>query len=118
MTPTETVAAAEAVHAAVDMDRIMDLFQDDVIFYWNGKVKARNKTELQRWYEEEYFANIRKYEITKSLRAAAGDTLTVEWRSKKTDPDGRMSEEFGMEIWFLHAGRLREWRAQATEYPL
>ena len=117
MSPTAIVAHAEAVHAAMDMSGIMDLFEEDVIFYWNGKVAARNKAELQRWYED-FFATIRAFEITKTLRSAAGDILTVEWRSKKTYAAGNLAEQFGMEIWFLRHGRLREWRAQATEYPL
>ncbi len=114
----EIVQFAEDAHASMDVDRMLECFEDDIVAYWNGRRIAANKTELAAWYHA-FFDGQQHFELSKTLRADAGDILTVEWTHRRTDADGQKFEGHAAEIWYLsERGRLREWRAHCNEYPL
>jgi nuclear transport factor 2 (NTF2) superfamily protein len=109
--PEELVRGAEAAYGALDIDRIMGLFDAEIVFFWNGELGATGLDQLRRWHESS-FANVRDYRIRKTLRAASGDTIAVEWADSWVDAatDARR-EGHGAEFWIMKGNRLREWRA-------
>jgi uncharacterized protein (TIGR02246 family) len=84
------VRVAEAAYNALDLDRVLALFTPDVVFYMNGQVVGKGLDDLRRWHER-FFAAVQDYRLTKALRAASGDVITVEFsetfvRSKTGEP--------------------------------
>ncbi len=117
MTPEEIVKFAEDAHASMDVDRMLECFEPDIVAYWNGRRIAGNKKELEAWYHG-FFDGQRDFTLTKTLRVADGDRMAVEWTHRRTDAEGREFEAFAAEIWYLRNDRLCEWHAHCTEYPL
>lgn len=118
MTAEEIVQFAEEVHASMDIERMMECFEPDIVAYWNGRQIASNKSELRAWYQN-FFGAQRHFELKKTLRVASPDRLAVEWVHRRTDREGRSFEAFAAEIWYLSpTQRLSEWHAHCTEYPL
>lgn len=119
MDPVEIVNKTEAAYQAEDVDRIMELFDPEIVFYWNGRKQGEGLAELRELHEDEFVLGdepIREYEIRKSLRAASGDTIAVEWTNTWIDEDGNHNEEFGGEFWTMRDERVREWHAYAESY--
>jgi len=109
--PEELVREAEAAYAALDLNRIMKLFDPEIVLHWNGEPRARGLDELRRWHERS-FANVCDYRIRKTLRAASGDTIAVEWTDSWVDAASNASMQgHGAEFWRMNGRRLREWRA-------
>src|SRR5690349_19408466 len=81
----DIVRAAEAAYTTLDIDQIMALFDPEIVLVWNGKVAARGLDELRRWHEERHAGRERQW-IRKTLRAASGDTIAVEWVTRWKDP--------------------------------
>ena len=53
------------------------------------------------------------YRLQKTLRAADGDTIGVEWVSTHRRDDGTEVRHCGGEFWTVRYGRLIEWKAYA-----
>ena len=51
------------------------------------------------------------YELHKTLRAAEGDTICVEWESSYRDDAGELVRGRAGEFWTMRYGLLIEWRA-------
>jgi hypothetical protein len=116
MTDPETlVEKAEAAYQAQDADRIMALFDPEVVVYWNGKRLWETAAEVREAHAEA-IAALPEFEIQKSLRAASGDTITVEWTDRWVDADGTRGEGFGAEFWTMRDDRLREWHVYYETY--
>jgi hypothetical protein len=114
--PEEIVRAAEAAYTTLDIDEIMALFDPEIVLVWNGKVAARGLDELRRWHEERH-AGRKSQTIRKTLRAASGDTIAVEWIARWNDPaTGTPMEGHGGEFWRMRGDRLLEWHAYAQSY--
>jgi uncharacterized protein (TIGR02246 family) len=116
-TPEDIVRAAEDAYNALDMDRVLALFTPDVTFYMNGKLVGTGIDDVRRWHER-FFAAVKDYRLTKTLRAASGDTITVEFtetfvRPKTDEP----MQGFGGEFWTMRDGRLAEWHLYWRGYP-
>lgn len=113
MNPKEIVEQAEAAYQAQDIDRVMDLFDPEIVFYWNGWKKAEGLDEARKVHEEVFTEDHEGYEITieKTLRAASGDTIAVEWETTWTYADGSQKEGHGGEFWTMRDDRLLEWHA-------
>lgn len=119
MDPEEIVNETEAAYQAEDVDRIMELFDPDIVFYWNGRKQGEGLAEVREIHEEEFVLGdeaIREYEIHKSLRAASGDTIAVEWTNSWIDKDGIYNVEYGGEFWTMRDGRVHEWHAYTESY--
>lgn len=109
--PEGLVYAAEAAYASLDVDRVMALFHPEIVLYWNGELRARGLDEVRRWHERS-FAGVRDYRIRKTLRAATGDTIAVEWTDSWRDAaSGARTVGHGAELWTMRGDRLCEWHA-------
>jgi nuclear transport factor 2 (NTF2) superfamily protein len=110
------VKFAEEVHASRDIDRMLECFDPEVSVYWNGKKVATGLAELRRFYEV-FFTPLQDFTLKKTLRAATGNTIAVEWTHTKVDQYGNHFEGHAAEIWTMKNDRLVEWHAYCTEYP-
>ena len=115
MNPEELVTEAEAAYQSQDADRIMDLFDQEIVVYWDGK-KLWDTFAAVRDNHAEAIAGLPEFEIQKSLRAASGDTITVEWTDAWVDADGTRGEGFGAEFWTMNGDQLREWHVYYEAY--
>jgi hypothetical protein len=52
MTAEEIVKQAEVAYDALDLDRIIQLFDPQIIVYWNGQKIIEGLEELRKWHEE------------------------------------------------------------------
>lgn len=117
MDPEALVTEAEAAYQTQDADRIMALFDPEIVVYWNGR-KQWDSLEPLRAEHAEFIASFPEYEIRKTLRAAAGETITVEWTDRWVDADGNRGRGSGAEFWTMRDERLREWHAYYEEHDL
>ncbi len=106
------VETVEAAYAAQDVDAIMTLFEPDIVIEWNGSRVAAGLAETRRFHEEHLGIgrDRRHVRVRKRLRAATGDTLSVEDRSSFVRPDGSRVENVAAEIWSLRRGKLVHWQ--------
>lgn len=118
MDPEKTVRKAQAAYDAGDINRIMELFDPEIVIYWDGRKEVDGLAEARTFHEEMYadLDERREYEVRKTLRAASGDTITVEWTATWIDSDGNHIEVYGGEFWTMRDGRLREWHAYSESY--
>ncbi|HEV3364287.1 MAG TPA: nuclear transport factor 2 family protein [Acidimicrobiia bacterium] len=116
-TPEVLVHRAEDAYNALDVDRVLDLFTSDAVFHMNGKLVAKGTDELRRWHER-LFAAVSEYRLTKTLRAASGDVITVEFtETYRSAKDGTPMQGFGGEFWTMEGDRLAEWHLYWRGYP-
>ena len=117
MTAEELVKQAEDAYNALDMDRVLALFTPDAVFYMNGKLVGKGIDDLRRWHER-LFAAVKDYRLTKSLRAASGNIITVEFADTWVKPrTGEPMEGFGGEFWTMEGDRLAEWHLYWRGFP-
>jgi uncharacterized protein (TIGR02246 family) len=117
-TPEEIVRAAEDAYNALDMDRVLALFTPDAVFYMNGKLVGKGHDDLRRWHER-FFGAVQDYRLTKTLRAASGDTITVEFTETFVRPKtGEPMQGFGGEFWTMDGDRLAEWHLYWRGYTM
>jgi len=115
-TPEVLVRKAEAAYNALDVDRVLALFTPDAVFHMNGKLTAEGTDELRRWHEG-FFAAVKDYRLTKTLRAAAGDVITVEFAERWVSTrDGQPRQGFGGEFWTIEGDRLAQWHLYYRSY--
>jgi len=122
-TPEELVRKAEAAYNSMDIDRIMDLFDRDIVQYFNGKKRFEGWDVLRQDHLDGFLRSlpdgspgIEDYSLKKTLRMACGDMIGVEWVSSFLDrTTGEWVDEHGAEFWRVKADRLTEWHAYATE---
>ncbi len=116
MTPKEIVAYAEEVHRSRDVERMLSCFDPEIVAYWNGQKIAQGLDELRAFYKS-FFDKLQDFTLTKTLRAATGDMIAVEWTHTKTDEHGNVYDGHAAEFWTMRGDRLVEWHAYCTEYP-
>jgi putative hydrolase of the HAD superfamily len=109
------VRAAERAYQAQDLDSIMQLLHPEIVIYWNGERVASGHAEARRFHVETLGIgrlNTRNdYRLSKTLRAAQGDTICVEWESSYTTADGDHVRGSAGEFWTMQGDRLIEWHA-------
>jgi hypothetical protein len=122
--PEELVRTAEAAYASMDIDRIMELFDREIVQYWNGKQTIQGWDALRQDHIEGFLRpladgspGIEDVRIAKTLRMACDDMIGVDWVSSFHDRrSGDWVEERGAEFWWIKSDRLVEWHAyMATE---
>jgi len=119
MTPEEIVKEAEAAYGAYDLERMMSLFDPEVVVYWNGQKLLEGMDELRKWHEGWMKIEMQgDHWVRKTLRAASGDTIAVEWEDYSLSDDGKYHNGYGGEFWKMRDGRLLEWRAYHQSYPV
>lgn len=115
--PEDLVTAAEDAYNDLDIDRVLRLFRPDAVFYMNGKLKAKGTDELREFHER-LFAAVTDYRLRKTLRAASGDVVAVEFEETWfSASDGIPMEAFGGEFWTIDGDRLAEWHLYWRSYP-
>ena len=108
------VRRAEAVYQAQDLDAILALFHPDVVIYWNGQKVASGLEEARHFHVEHLgFGEAKRldFQLSKTLRAADGDTICVEWVSSHRAPDGVEVRGLGGEFWTMRGEQVVEWHA-------
>jgi nuclear transport factor 2 (NTF2) superfamily protein len=111
MTPEEIVKKAEEAYAAQDLDLVKNLFDPEVVVFWNGKKFLEGRDQVIE-FERKNFSSWTDFKIKKTLRAASSDTIAVEWEGTFIDKQsGKFTEMYGGEFWKIRDDRLIEWRA-------
>ncbi len=113
-TADQLVAAAEAAYRSQDLSQIMRLLHPDIVIYWNGRKVAEGLDAAHRFHTERLgfgSSGRRDYQLHKTLRAAEGDTICVEWESSYRADDGQLVRGRAGEFWTMRYGLLIEWHA-------
>jgi len=119
-TADQLVAAAETAYRSQDLSQIMRLLHPDIVVYWNGEKVAEGLDAARRFHTQRLgFGSTtrRDYELHKTLRAADGDTICVEWQSSYRDDDDRLVRGRAGEFWTMRYGLLIEWHAYYHRIP-
>jgi putative hydrolase of the HAD superfamily len=113
-TADQLVAAAEAAYRNQDLSQIMALMHPDVVIYWNGQKVAAGLEQARQFHVERLGFGSRsrhEYHLRKTLRAADGDTVCVEWESSYRTEQGQLVRGRAGEFWTMRFGLLIEWHA-------
>jgi putative hydrolase of the HAD superfamily len=109
------VRAAEQAYQAQDLDPIMQLFHPEIVIYWNGERVAIGHAEARQFHVDILgigrASDRRSERLSKTLRAAQGDTICVEWESSYTTAAGEPVRGSGGEFWTMNGDLVIEWRA-------
>ena len=92
----------------------MALLHPDVVIYWNGEKVAEGLEAARQFHLQRlgFGTAVRHdYHLRKTLRAADGDTICVEWESSYRTEDGELVRGRAAEFWTMRYGLLIEWRA-------
>ena len=119
-TADQLVAAAETAYRSQDLSQIMRLLHPDIVIYWNGEKVAEGLDAARQFHTQRLgFGSTTRhdYELHKTLRAAEGDTICVEWESSYRDDDDRLVRGRAGEFWTMRYGLLIEWRAYYHRIP-
>jgi nuclear transport factor 2 (NTF2) superfamily protein len=78
---------------------------------------AKGTDELRRWHER-FFSAVKDYRLSKTLRAASGNVITVEFAERWVSTrDGQGKEGFGGEFWTINGDRLAKWHLYYRSWP-
>ena len=113
-TADQLVAAAEAAYRSQDLSQIMTLLHPDIVIYWNGQKVAEGLEAARQFHTQRlgFGSTVRHgYQLRKTLRAAEGDTICVEWESSYHDEHDHLIRGRAGEFWTMRYGLLIEWRA-------
>jgi nuclear transport factor 2 (NTF2) superfamily protein len=109
----EVVAAAESAYRSQELSQIMPLLHPDIVIYWNGSKVAEGLDQARDFHTSKlgFGSTVRhEYQLRKTLRAADGDTISVECTSSYRTDDGRRVRGVAGEFWTMRYGLLIEWR--------
>jgi putative hydrolase of the HAD superfamily len=110
----QLVAAAEAAYRSQDLSQILPLLHPDIVIYWNGRKVAEGLEAAKEFHILRLgFGSTTRhdYQLHKTLRAAEGDTICVEWESSYRTDDGQLVRGKAGEFWTMRYGLLIEWNA-------
>jgi putative hydrolase of the HAD superfamily len=110
----QLVAAAEAAYRSQDMSQIMPLLHPDIVIHWNGEKVADGLDQAHEFHTKRlgFGSTVRReYQLHKTLRAADGDTICVEWESSYRTDEGQVVRGRAGEFWTMRYGLLIEWHA-------
>ena len=113
-TADQLVAAAEAAYRSQDMSQIMPLLHPDIVIHWNGQKVAEGLDQAREFHTQRlgFGSTVRRdYQLHKTLRAADGDTICVEWESSYRTDEGQLVRGRAGEFWTMRYGLLIEWHA-------
>lgn len=114
MTPEAIVRSAEEAHASLDIERMVDCFDPQAVIYWNGAKIAAGSAQVRAFYVD-FFGDVAAFTLKKTLRAASGDTIAVEWVHTRTMRTGEVFDGVAGEFWRMKGDKLLEWHAYCTE---
>jgi putative hydrolase of the HAD superfamily len=113
-TADQLVAVAEAAYSTQDLSQIMPLLHPDIVIYWNGNKVAEGLDQARQFHVQRLgfgSTTLHDFELHKTLRAAEGDTISVEWESSYRTDDGQLIRGRAAEFWTLRYGLVIEWHA-------
>lgn len=105
------VRRCEAIYRSRDVDAACALYEPDAVIVWNGREVARGEAAVRAFHEAFFDPSISDLTLDKTLRAASGDTIAVEWHATWRNGDGSRGEQTAAEFWTMRGERLSEWRA-------
>ncbi len=108
------VQAAEDAYSSLDLDAVLRLFHPDCVIWWNGRKVASGLEEVRRFHTERLgfgASGPADFHLTKTLRAAEGDTICVEWVSSHRRTDGSTAVGRAGEFWTMRGDLVIEWHA-------
>lgn len=109
------VTMAESAYGSRDLDAIMPMLHPQIVIYWNGQKVASGLAEAKQFHIDKLgfgSSSVRHdYRLKKTLRAAQGDTICVEWESSYRREDGVVVSSKAGEFWTMRYGLLIEWHA-------
>jgi putative hydrolase of the HAD superfamily len=109
------VTMAESAYGSQDLAAILPLLHPQIVIYWNGQKVASGLAEAKQFHIDKLgfgSTSVRHdYRLKKTLRAAQGDTICVEWESSYRREDGTLVSSKAGEFWTMRYGLLIEWRA-------
>ncbi len=109
--PEQIVARAEDIYRRRDLEAAVAMFEPDAVIVWNGREVARGPEAIRAFHERFFDPSLEDIELRKTLRAASGEVIAVEWRARWRNPDGSRGEQVAAEHWTMKGERLTEWRA-------
>lgn len=115
MDPEAIVNRTEAAYQSQDVDQVMELFDPEIVFYWNGWKKADGLEGIRKAHEDVFDDSV-EFQIEKTLRAASSETIAVEWETTWSIPGGPRLNGHGGEFWTIRDDRLREWHAYHMQH--
>ena len=107
----QIVRHAEAVYRRRVVDEACAMYTPDAVIVWNGREVARGPEQIRAFHEKFFEPAFRNVRLDKTLRAASGDTIAVEWHATWDNPDGSRGEQTAAEHWTMRGAQLSEWRA-------
>lgn len=113
-TADQLVAAAESAYRSQDLSQIMPLLHPDIVIYWNGRKVAEGLDAARAFHTQRLGIGSvvrQEYRLDKTLRAADGDTVCVEWESSYRNDAGEIVRGKAGEFWTMRYGLLIEWHA-------
>ena len=108
------VQAAEDAYNGRDLDAILRLFHPDCVVWWNGRKVASGLDEIRRFHIERLgFGSTapQDFRLTKTLRAAEGDTIAWSGCRRHRRTDGTLAEGRAGEFWTMRGDLVIEWHA-------
>lgn len=112
---TAWVAEVTAACNSLSMERIMDLFTEDVVAD-RGSIVLTGRPQVEA-YMRPVYARYTHYELIKTLRAIDGDQITLDARLKWKTPDhARMQHTRALEIHRLRNWKIYRWDNAAVSW--
>ncbi|BEP64462.1 hypothetical protein GmRootV213_50160 (plasmid) [Variovorax sp. V213] len=112
---TAWVAEVTAACNSLSMERIMDLFTEDVVAD-RGFAVLVGRPQVEA-YMRPVYARYTHYELTKTLRAIDGDQIIVDARLKWKTPDhARMQHTRALEILKVRNWKICRWDNAAISW--
>lgn len=107
----KVVRLAEAVYRRRDVEEAVALYEPDATIIWNGREVARGTDQIRAFHVKFFDPAIQNMQLDKTLVAASGNTIAVEWAATWDNPDGTRGEQIAGEHWDMKGERLTQWRA-------
>ena len=108
MTPEEIVKQFEAAFQAQDIELVKDLFDPEVVVYYNGKKLFEGREQFIE-FEKKVMDSWKDFNNKITLRAAGGDTIAVEFEvSAILLEDEKQVEIYGAPFWKMRNNCLIE----------
>lgn len=93
--------------SSLDMDQIMSCFNENVSVRYNDLPPIQGKESLRAFLSERYHG-MNHYQLSKTLLAEAGETLTVEVEAS-FEKGGQAFESRILEVLKVVDGKISEW---------
>ena len=101
-------------HADQNIEVLREGFHPDVEIFLNGQPLVQGRDAYLAYWKPMLPA-MRDFALTKTCRGVDGDRITVTYDCSFKTPDGGSRLGYGIELWDMENGQLRQWKHFATE---